>query len=76
MSSKEMLKLLGKLGYYEIPGGGRGSHVKLRHETYGPILLRNHAGKDFAPGTVRDILLKQVGLSSEKAREVLRGNFS
>ena len=61
MTAKELLKILQKDGWREIPGRTRGSHIQMNHPVKpGRVTLPFHSG-DIAPGTLNSIL-KQAGL--------------
>lgn len=61
MSGKDLLKLLKKNGWSELPRKGT-SHVQLKHEVIkGKITVAVHSGKDIPIGTLNAIL-KQAGL--------------
>lgn len=59
-----------KLGYEIVRQ--RGSHRRLVAEGRPPLTFAFHAGDSLSPGVVRDILVKQVGLSQDQALEVVR----
>jgi predicted RNA binding protein YcfA (HicA-like mRNA interferase family) len=60
MTSKELIKLLKKNGWYEV--AQKGSHKQFKHDTKtGKLTVADHAGKDIALGTLNAIL-KQAGL--------------
>ncbi|MFF0311104.1 type II toxin-antitoxin system HicA family toxin [Streptosporangium sp. NPDC004379] len=63
-----MLRILLALGYKEI--ARRGSHRKLACEGRPQLTFAFHHGDSIAPGVVRDILVKQVGLSRDEALKV------
>lgn len=61
MTAREVLKMLHKDGWYEIPGGTKGSHIQLKHPTKpGRVTVPMHAG-DIPAGTLNSIK-KQAGL--------------
>lgn len=61
MTSKELIKLLRKDGWYELPRTGT-SHVQLKHPAKkGKITVAQHTGTDIPKGTLSAIL-KQAGL--------------
>lgn len=70
MRPKKMLKALYKLGYVEVRR--KGSHRWLSADGRPDLLFAFHDGDDISPGLVRDILVKQVGLTLNEAREALR----
>jgi predicted RNA binding protein YcfA (HicA-like mRNA interferase family) len=50
----------------------RGSHMRLVSDNgYPPITFAPHAGGNVAPGLVRTILCKQIGLSEAEALDLL-----
>lgn len=58
---REILKILYKDGWVEIPNRTKGSHIQLKHPTKpGKVTVPAHSG-DIAPGTLNSIL-KQAGL--------------
>ena len=61
LTAKEVLKLLHKDGWAEIPNRTKGSHIQLKHPTKpGRVTIPMHTG-DLPPGTLNSIL-KQAGL--------------
>lgn len=60
-----------ELGYQRIPKSGHGSHCLLESDGRPRILWAFHNNVTIAPGLVRNILMKQVGLSLEEARKVV-----
>ncbi|MDQ0923090.1 putative RNA binding protein YcfA (HicA-like mRNA interferase family) [Pseudarthrobacter sp. W1I19] len=74
MDVKKLRRLLEKLGY-SATGNGKGSHETLEHEKYPPLTFSGHTSKEISGGLVKKILRKDVGLSDEQAKEVLRGKF-
>lgn len=61
MTAKEVLKLLHKDGWEEVPNRTKGSHIQLKHPTKpGRVTVPMHSG-DIAPGTLNSIL-KQAEL--------------
>lgn len=61
MNAKEVLKLLYKDGWVEVPSRTKGSHIQLKHPTKpGKVTVPMHSG-DMAPGTLNSIF-KQAGL--------------
>ena len=55
MTVREVLKLLHKDGWYEVPGRIKGSHLQLKHPTKrGKVTVPNHTG-DIPPGTLHSI---------------------
>jgi predicted RNA binding protein YcfA (HicA-like mRNA interferase family) len=74
MDMKKLRRLLLAIGY--VPsGGGKGSHERLVHEKYPPLTFSGHAAKEISGGLVKKYLLKDIGLSDEQAKEVLRGKY-
>ena len=72
MDSKKLRRLLARLGY--VPSGnGKGSHERLVCPGRPTLTWGFHAGKEIAGGLVKQVLLKQVGLSKTEALEVLNG---
>lgn len=60
MTSSNLIKILKKLGWYEV--SQRGSHIKFQHKTKGGnIIVAHHKGKDIPIGTLKAIL-KQAGI--------------
>ena len=61
MTAKEVLKMLHKNGWEEVPNRTKGSHVQLKHPSKpGKVTIPMHSG-DIPPGTLNSIL-KQAGL--------------
>lgn len=58
LSGKEMRKLFLKAGYEIVPGGGKGSHWKLKRKGYPTVIIPNH--KELATGT-EHALRKMLG---------------
>lgn len=59
MTTREILKILHKDGWYEV--NQEGSHVQLKHPSKtGKVTVAKHSG-DIAPGTLRRIY-QQAGL--------------
>lgn len=54
LSGKEMCKLFLKLGYTIVPGGGKGSHMKLRKKDYPTVIIPNH--RELKKKTEHDLL--------------------
>jgi predicted RNA binding protein YcfA (HicA-like mRNA interferase family) len=60
MKVREVLKLLRKDGWYQVPG--RGGHRQFKHPTkLGRVTVSGKPSDDLAPGTLNSIL-KQAGL--------------
>ncbi len=66
-----MLRLLGGLGYRQERRSG--SHRRLVSAGRPDLTFAFHDRATLAPGVVRDILVRQVGLSFDEALEVVRG---
>lgn len=61
MTVREIMKMLHKDGWQEIPGRTKGSHIQMKHPTkLGKVTVPNHSG-DIPPGTLKSII-KQAGL--------------
>lgn len=60
-SSREVIKLLERLGYSIVPGGGKGSHVKLTKEGCKPVTVPANR-ENLSPGVGRNIATA-IGLS-------------
>lgn len=57
-SGRDIVDALGKRGFTVVPGGGKGSHYKLRYEDPNPGEVRTvivPARDELAPGTLREI---------------------
>lgn len=60
MTSRDILKLIRKDGWYIVDQDG--SHAQLKHPTKtGKVTVPIHGSKDIPPGTLNSIL-KQAGL--------------
>ena len=66
LSGKEVVKVLGKLGY--TINDQKGSHIHLRHPVMRPLTVPNHP--EIARGTLRTII-KDADLTVEKFLELL-----
>ncbi|HKZ49599.1 MAG TPA: type II toxin-antitoxin system HicA family toxin [Candidatus Nanoarchaeia archaeon] len=66
VSGKEVLKVLGKIGYYVRDQ--KGSHIHLRHNTKPPLTVPMH--DELAPGTLRSII-RDAGLTVEEFLKLL-----
>ena len=66
ISGKEVVKVLGKLGY--TINDQKGSHIHLRHPVMLPLTIPNHP--EIARGTLRTII-KDADLTVEKFLELL-----
>ena len=70
MKPSDLLRILGKLGYEEDRRAG--SHRRLKAGGRPDLTFAFHDGQTIPPGLVRKILTKDVGLSEEEIREILR----
>jgi hypothetical protein len=62
-----------ELGYCEVAGSGNGgSHVKLVAAGRPQLTWAFHDRRELAPIEVKKILVSQVGLKIEEAKEVVR----
>lgn len=67
-----MLAILKRAPLSYIETSCKGSHRKLESAAgYPELLFSFHAGDELAPGLVRNILVKDVGLSKEEALKLL-----
>ena len=66
VSGREVIKALGKLGYYVR--GQEGSHVHLRHSQRRPLTIPDH--KEIAKGTLRAII-RETELTVDEFRRLL-----
>ena len=66
-----MLRLLRKIGYREVPGLGKGSHVWLRAEGRKSICLPMHKGRELSPRLLRKMLVEDAGLSDAEIDALL-----
>lgn len=71
LRARQMLRLLGRLGYREERRSG--SHRRLIADGRPPVTFAFHDRTTLPPGVVRDILVRQVGLTVDEALEVVRG---
>lgn len=61
MTVREILKMLHRDGWYEVPSRTKGSHIQLKHPIKpGKVTVPSHSG-DIPTGTLRSIK-KQAGL--------------
>jgi predicted RNA binding protein YcfA (HicA-like mRNA interferase family) len=60
------------LGYDVVPNSGKGSHEYLENPDGRRIRWAYHDKRELSPIEVRNILVKQAGLTLEEAREVFR----
>jgi predicted RNA binding protein YcfA (HicA-like mRNA interferase family) len=67
-----MRRVLSGLGYEATVTNG--SHAKLVAEGRPQLTFAFHDRVSLAPGVVRDILVKQVGLDVDEALKVVRGD--
>ena len=67
----KVLHLLRKLGYREVPGLGKGSHVWLRAEGRKSICLPMHKGRELSPRLLRKMLVENAGLSDTEIDALL-----
>ena len=65
LSGKEVVKVLGKLGY--TINDQKGSHIHMRHPVMRPLTVPNHP--EIARGTLRTII-KDADLTVEKFLEL------
>jgi predicted RNA binding protein YcfA (HicA-like mRNA interferase family) len=79
MKGRELLRHLARkpLLYVEDPNRSRkGSHRTLVSPIFGEVLLGFHDRADIAPGLVRKVFVRDVGLSEEDALRHLRRKFT
>jgi predicted RNA binding protein YcfA (HicA-like mRNA interferase family) len=69
MKSGELLRALRKLGYETVRN--EGSHRILTAPGRPQLTLAYHSGQTFPPGLVRNILVKQVGLTEAQALDLV-----
>lgn len=53
LSGKDMRKLFIRAGYEVVPGGGKGSHWKLKKAGCPTVTIPNH--RELKPGTEHDL---------------------
>lgn len=70
LRAAQMLPVLGRLGYEEERRSG--SHRRLTAVGRPEITFAFHDRASLAPGVVRSILVRQVGLTVDDALEVVR----
>lgn len=70
LGARAMLRVLSQLGY--VIKRQRGSHRQLEAHGMPPVTFAFHDRETLSPGEVRDILVKQVGLSQDKALEAVK----
>jgi predicted RNA binding protein YcfA (HicA-like mRNA interferase family) len=72
LDKRRLLRVLRNLGYEETRC--KGSHIRLVAAGRPPLTIAFHDGASIAPGVVRDILVKQVGLDLDEALKVVQGD--
>lgn len=73
MDAKAMKRLLCReLGYREVPNSGSGSHCWLEAEGRPRIRWGFHDKRELSPIEVRKVLIKDVGLTMDEAKEVVK----
>lgn len=71
LKAAAMLAVLqGNLGYRTVRQ--KGSHRRLEADGRPPLTFAFHPGDSLSPGVVRDILVKQVGLTQDEALRVVK----
>ncbi len=70
MRSSDLLHILAHLGYIEDRRVG--SHRRLKANGRPDLTFAFHDGQTVPPGLVRKILAKDVGLSEDEIREILK----
>ncbi|WP_327168817.1 type II toxin-antitoxin system HicA family toxin [Streptomyces subrutilus] len=65
LKAQAMLRVLLSLGYVIVRQSG--SHRRLEADGMPPLTFAFHDGASLSPGVVRDILVKQAGLSEDNA---------
>ena len=71
MRGRELFAVLTRLGY-EVHRQ-KGSHRTLTAEDRPRLLFSFHDGQEIAPGLVRKILVRDVGLAADEALDILEG---
>ena len=71
-SQRELKKVCVKLGWEEIPRGGKGSHAKFKKSGHRHITLPH--GKQLAIGTQKNIL-KSLKINESQLKQILDGSF-
>ena len=72
MKAKKMRRLLRSLGYWPLPGRGKGSHTVLEADGRpGQIIFAFHDSATIGPVLVRKILVHDAGYSIEEARRLV-----
>ncbi|WP_209910526.1 type II toxin-antitoxin system HicA family toxin [Paeniglutamicibacter psychrophenolicus] len=72
MDAKKLLRIVRKLGYASN-GNGKGSHDVMSCTGRPNITWAFHASKEVTGGLVKKVLMKEIGLTREEAKEALRG---
>lgn len=70
MKAAELMSLLLSLGYRVVRS--KGSHQRLEHPELNPLTFAFHSKKEIPGGLVRQYLVRQAGLTLEKAKEAVR----
>lgn len=70
MKSSDLLSILQKLGYMEDRRSG--SHRRLKAEGRPPLTFAFHDGQTIPPSLVKKILVKDVGLTDDEIRGILK----
>ncbi|SNQ50699.1 conserved hypothetical protein [Frankia canadensis] len=73
LKARQLLRVLGRLGYRVTRQDGS-SHRWLEADGRPRLRLAFHDRVTVGPGLVRQILVKQVGLTVEEALEVIHGD--
>ncbi|GHP18849.1 hypothetical protein RN2511_035850 [Rhodococcus sp. NKCM2511] len=72
LRATKLLQILkSELGYRAVTNSGPGSHTWLRADGRPQIRWAFHNKVNLSPRTVRDVLVKQAGLTLDEAKEVL-----
>ena len=69
MKGSQVLRLLKKVGY--TVDRQRGSHRKLVADNRPPLVFGWHDNADVSPQALKNLLVKQVGLTDEEIAELL-----
>jgi predicted RNA binding protein YcfA (HicA-like mRNA interferase family) len=73
MKARRLRSLLAReLGYEVVPGRGKGSHRRLEAPGRPGLWFAFHDGDEVGAAIVRTILVRQVGLTLDEAKEVVR----
>ncbi|HEY3139278.1 MAG TPA: type II toxin-antitoxin system HicA family toxin [Blastocatellia bacterium] len=68
---RELLKDLKRAGFYEIPGGGKGSHRKFVHARYpGAVTLSGKEGDDAKAYQERQVKQAIEEVNDERERSI------